>query len=59
MDYTADDIVNFAQAGNAVGMKDAVDFVLQSKIGPALQERRKQVASEYFNNTGTEPTTGE
>ena len=49
-DYTPEDIVKSAIAGDAVNTKDAINGVLAGKVMKALEAKKATVAQAMFNN---------
>lgn len=49
------DIVNLALDKNPLGMRDAIDTELASRIGERLNDMRVDVASSLFGVTAGEP----
>ena len=49
-DYTPEDIVKSAIAGDAANIKDAINGVLAGKVMKALEAKKATVAQAMFNN---------
>ena len=60
-DYTPEDIVKSAIAGDAVNTKDAINGVLAGKVMKALEAKKATVAQAMFNNAvvGDKPEVAE
>lgn len=60
-DYTPEDIVKSAIAGDAVNTRDAINSVLSGKVMKALEAKKATVAQAMFNNAvvGEKPEVAE
>ena len=60
-DYTPEDIVKSAIAGDAANIKDAINGVLAGKVMKALEAKKATVAQAMFNNAvvGEKPEVAE
>jgi len=56
---TVSDVVSLAFGGDSVGVKSGISDVLQQKIMVALENKKKDIASSFFNKHSAQTVQAE